>query len=78
MVKWSFLQKFGIYWHSREAPQGLVLKKVIFDPFAVRIRGETDSLKEIKRFPKTGIEGWLKVEVVAALGKKILALKNRA
>jgi hypothetical protein len=55
----------------------MVLKKVIFHPVAARIRGKADSLKEIKRFPKTVIEGWLKVEAVAALGKKITALKNR-
>ena len=53
------------------------LKKIIFHPVAAKIRGKADSLKEIKRFPKTGIEGWLKVEVVAALGKKIIALKNQ-
>ena len=55
----------------------MVLKEDIFHPVAARIRGKADSLKEIKRFPKTGIEGWLKVEAVAALGKKITALKNR-
>jgi hypothetical protein len=55
----------------------LVLKEDIFHPIAVRIQGKADSLKEIKRFTKTGIEGWLKVEVVAALGKKIMALKNQ-
>ena len=55
----------------------MLLKKVIFHPVAARIRGKANSLKEIKRFSKTGIEGWLKVEAVAALGKKIIALKNR-
>jgi hypothetical protein len=55
----------------------LDLKKIIFHQVPARIRGKADSLKEIKRFPKTGIEGWLKVEVVAALGKKVMALKNR-
>jgi hypothetical protein len=55
----------------------LVLKEDIFHPSAVRIQGKADSLKEIKRFPRTGIEGWLKVEIVAALGKKIEELKNQ-
>ena len=55
----------------------MVLKDVVFDPVVARIQGKADSLKEIKRFPKTGIEGWLKVEVVAALGKNIIKLKNR-
>jgi hypothetical protein len=34
------------------------------------------SLKEIKRFERIGIEGWFKVEIVAALGKKVTDLKN--
>ena len=55
----------------------MVLKEDIFHPVAARIQTKADSLKEIKRFPRTGIEGWLKVEVVAALGKKIIALKNQ-
>jgi hypothetical protein len=55
----------------------LVLKEDIFHPIAVRIQVKADSLKEIKRFLRTGIEGWFKVEVVAALGKKIKKLKNK-
>jgi len=36
-----------------------------------------DSLRNMKRFPNAGIEGWLKVEVVAVLGDKVRALQNK-
>jgi hypothetical protein len=51
----------------------------IFKPVVVRIRSKSESLtkSKIKRFPKTGIEGWFKVEVVAALGEKVIKLQNR-
>jgi hypothetical protein len=49
----------------------------IFHPVAERIRNKADSLKEVKRFKRSGIEGWFKVEVVAALRKKIKNLNNR-
>jgi len=53
------------------------LKKDIFLPVANRIRTRADSLKAIKRFAKCGIEGWLKVEAVAALDAKIKYVKNK-
>jgi len=34
-------------------------------------------LRNIKRFPRTGIEGWFKVEIVAALGKAIRSINNK-
>lgn len=42
-----------------------------------RILDRRDSLKDIKRFESTGIEGWLKVEVVAALRNKVAELQNK-
>ena len=33
-------------------------------------------LLEVKRFPRTGIEAWLKVQVVAALGERVRKLSN--
>ena len=49
----------------------------ILNPIISRILDRRDSLKNIKRFEKTDIEGWLKVEVVAALKNKVAELKNR-
>ena len=49
-----------------------ILKKV-----AKRIEERRDSLKEVKRFLRMGIEGWLKVEAIAALGDKIKEVRNR-
>ena len=53
------------------------LIKDIFKPVAARIRQRADSLINIKRFPGTGIEGWLKVEIVAALGQRVRRLQNK-
>ena len=53
------------------------LEKDIFNPVAARIRQRADSLINIKRFPGTGIEGWLKVEVVAVLGQRVRRLQNK-
>jgi hypothetical protein len=55
------------------------LIKDIFKPVVVRICNKLESLAKsrIKRFPKTGIEGWFKVEVVAALSEKVIKLQNR-
>lgn len=49
----------------------------IFMPVLNRLIQRTDSLREIRRFPAAGIEGWFKVEVIAALGKKVAALQNK-
>ena len=49
----------------------------ILNPVISRILDRRDSLKDIKRFERTDIEGWLKVEVVAALRNKVAELKNR-
>ncbi|HUX97074.1 MAG TPA: hypothetical protein VMV47_15160 [Bacteroidales bacterium] len=53
------------------------LKCEIFDPVAARIRLRIDSLRNIKRFPRTGIEAWFKVEIVAALGQIVRSLNNK-
>jgi hypothetical protein len=52
------------------------LKEDIFLPVASRIRTRADSLRAIKRFARSGIEGWLKVEAVAALDAKIKQVQN--
>lgn len=49
-----------------------ILKKV-----ARRIRDRADSLKPMKRFARSGIEGWLKVETVAALQGEVKSLQNK-
>jgi len=49
----------------------------ILNPVIHRILDRRDSLKEVKRFESTGIEGWLKVEIVAALKNKVAELQNR-
>jgi hypothetical protein len=52
------------------------LKEQLFDPVAKRLMSRDDSLMEVSRFPRTGIEGWLKVEAVAALGDYVEKLQN--
>lgn len=49
----------------------------ILNPVIHRIWDKRDSLRDVKRFESTGIEGWLKVEVVAALRNKISELQNK-
>jgi hypothetical protein len=41
------------------------------------MKERAESLGNVKRFPRAGIEGWFKVEIVAALGKKVKALQNK-
>ena len=53
------------------------LEKDIFKAVAARIRQRADSLTNIKRFPVTGIEGWFKVEIVAALDQRVRRLQNK-
>jgi hypothetical protein len=55
----------------------LDVKSEIFEPVVERIVARRDSLIHIKRFSRTGIEGWFKVEVVAALGNMVKALQNK-
>ena len=53
------------------------LNQDIFEPVAARVRRRIDSLRNIRRFPRTGIEGWFKVEIVAALNKGVRRLQNK-
>jgi hypothetical protein len=53
------------------------LRIKVFEPVAGRVLQKADSLKSVKRFPRSGIEGWLKVEAVAALGSLVCRLQNR-
>ena len=53
------------------------LRNDVFAPVLARMKARAESLGYVKHFPRTGIEGWFKVEVVAALGKKVLALQNK-
>jgi hypothetical protein len=48
----------------------------IFAPIANRIVAHSDSLKTAKKINQGGIEGWLKVEALAALGEKVRHVKN--
>ena len=54
----------------------LDLRQVIFRPVAARVRERADSLTNIIRFANSGIEGWFKVEIVAALGNKVEKIQN--
>jgi hypothetical protein len=54
-----------------------ILKAEIFEPVANRIKDEAESLRQVRRFKCSGIEGWFKVEAVAALGKRVEGLQNR-
>ena len=51
--------------------------KEIFHIVAKRVIAKRESLRELKRFQKMGIEGWLKVEAIAALGDKVHKVRNR-
>jgi len=53
------------------------LRNEVFAPVLARIKERAESLGNVKRFPRAGIEGWFKVEVVAALGQKVRALQNK-
>ena len=55
----------------------LDLKQDVFRPVVSRITERSDSLRGVKRFANVGIEGWFKVEIVAALGAKVISLNNK-
>lgn len=57
-------------------PSNHVYKR-IFDVVAGRVKEKRESLRELKRFQKMGIEGWLKVEAITALRDKIKKVRNR-
>jgi len=54
----------------------LDLNQDVFQPVVARVTERTDSLRSVKRFSNAGIEGWFKVEIVAALGDKVTSLNN--
>jgi hypothetical protein len=56
---------------------GFDLRSVVFTPVLERKKKRAGSLRNMKRFKKCGIEGWLKVEVVAALGKRVQEIRNK-
>jgi hypothetical protein len=58
------------YVHTVARFKDSYLRSVVFTPVLARVKMRAESLREVKRFPRTGIEGWLKVEVVAALGRE--------
>ncbi len=53
------------------------LRNDVFLPVLARVSERAESLGHVKRFPRAGIEGWLKVEVVAALDRKVRSLRNK-
>jgi len=53
------------------------LKADVFEPVVERIIARRDSLVNVKPFPRTGIEGWFKVEIIAALEDMVKALQNK-
>jgi hypothetical protein len=56
---------------------GLDLRSVVFVPVLAQMKMRAGSLRNVKRFKRCGIEGWFKVEVVAALGERVLAICNK-
>ena len=54
-----------------------ILKAEVFDPVAERLKRKAESLKHVRKRERSGIEGWLKVEAVAALGDRVVALQNK-
>ena len=56
---------------------GVNLRQAVFRPVATRVRARADSLTNIMRFANSGIEGWFKVEIVAALGDKVEKVQNK-
>jgi hypothetical protein len=55
----------------------LDLNQDVFVPVVARIKERSESLRNIKRFARCGIEGWFKVEVVAALGSNVRSIRNK-
>ena len=53
----------------------LDLKQDVFQAVVLRITERSDSLRNVKRFTNIGIEGWLKVEIVAAWALSHFALQ---
>ncbi|MCD6416903.1 MAG: hypothetical protein J7M08_09450 [Planctomycetes bacterium] len=53
------------------------LRNDVFVPVLARVKKRVESLRSLKRFQRTGIEGWFKVEIVAALDKKVKAIHNK-
>lgn len=62
---------------SRSRAIGLDLRSVVFTPVLAQMKKRAGSLRNVKRFPRTGIEGWFKVEVVTALGERVRKLCNK-
>jgi len=54
----------------------LDLRQDVFDPVVARVTKRADSLDKIMRFANSGMEGWFKVEIAAALGDKVDRLQN--
>jgi hypothetical protein len=61
---------------TRRRAMGLDLRSVVFAPVLARMKKRVGDLRNVKRFPRTGIEAWLKVQVVAALGERVRKLCN--
>ena len=55
----------------------LDLNQHIFRLVVERVKERRDSLRNMMRFTNSGIEGWLKVEIVAALGPKVKSVNNK-
>jgi len=49
----------------------------IFLPVSTRVINRRDSLQNIKQFTNVGIEGWFKVEIVAALSVRVASVNNK-
>lgn len=54
-----------------------LLKETIFSPVAERVKDRSSSLSEVARFPRLGVEGWLKVEAIKALSDRVTKVLNK-
>lgn len=53
------------------------LRRTVFQPLVLHLRAQANSLQAIRRFRGGGIEGWFKVEVVAALVDRVESIRNK-
>lgn len=52
------------------AEEDTFLKENVFGPVAKRVLERADALRHFVRFPRAGVEGWLKVEAIWALSER--------
>lgn len=71
----NIFQLLSIGKNSVVPSSGNKLEKIV-KLVSKRVQLRVDSIDSVHQFPKTGIEAWFKVEVVAALGGEVVKLNN--